>query len=85
MTTTTIGFIGLGLIGGSIAKAIRKFHPEYRICAYTHTAETLEKAVAAGVIDVPCMQIDEHFSCVTISFSVLPCAQISLTLRYSKN
>ncbi len=23
----TIGFIGLGLIGGSIAKAIRKYHP----------------------------------------------------------
>ena len=30
METTTIGFIGLGLIGGSIAKAIRKFHPDYR-------------------------------------------------------
>ena len=27
----TIGFIGLGLIGGSIAKAIRKFHPDYHI------------------------------------------------------
>ena len=26
----TIGFIGLGLIGGSIAKAIRKFHPDYQ-------------------------------------------------------
>ena len=24
----TIGFIGLGLIGGSIAKTIRKFHPD---------------------------------------------------------
>ena len=31
METTTIGFIGLGLIGGSIAKAIRKFHPDYQI------------------------------------------------------
>ena len=34
---TTIGFIGLGLIGGSIAKAIRKFHPDYHILAYDRT------------------------------------------------
>ena len=29
-----IAVIGLGLIGGSIAKAIRKFHPDYHILAY---------------------------------------------------
>lgn len=79
MTTITIGFIGLGLIGGSIAKAIRKFHPEYRICAYTHTAETLEKAVAAGVIDVPCMQIDEHFSMCDYIFL---CAPVRTNIAY---
>ena len=26
-----IGFIGLGLIGGSIAKTLRKVHPEYKL------------------------------------------------------
>ena len=30
-----IGFIGLGLIGGSIAKAIRQYYPEYEIVALT--------------------------------------------------
>ena len=30
----TIGFIGLGLIGGSIARTIRKFHPDYRLLAF---------------------------------------------------
>ena len=35
METTTIGFIGLGLIGGSIAKAIRKFHPDYQILSHS--------------------------------------------------
>ena len=44
METTTIGFIGLGLIGGSIAKAIRKFHPDYQILAYNRTKEVLEDA-----------------------------------------
>lgn len=37
----TIGFIGLGLIGGSIAKTIRKFHPDYHILAYAKHKETL--------------------------------------------
>ena len=45
METTTIGFIGLGLIGGSIAKAIRKFHPGYQILAYNRTKDVLEDAV----------------------------------------
>ena len=33
----TIGFIGLGLIGGSIAKTIRKFHPDYHILCICET------------------------------------------------
>ena len=34
MSHMTCGFIGLGLIGGSIAKAIRKFYPDTIIVAY---------------------------------------------------
>ena len=30
----TIGFIGLGLIGGSIAKSIRRIFPDYKIVAF---------------------------------------------------
>ena len=41
----TIGFIGLGLIGGSIAKTIRKFHPDYHILAYAKHKETLAAAL----------------------------------------
>ena len=28
-----IGFVGLGLIGGSIAKAVRHFYPEIKLIA----------------------------------------------------
>ena len=48
----TIGFIGLGLIGGSIAKAIRKFHPDYHILAYARHKETLAAtALNSGAVD----------------------------------
>ena len=33
MNIRTIGFIGLGLIGGSIAKALRWVHPELQMIA----------------------------------------------------
>ena len=36
-----IGFIGLGLIGGSIAKAIRQYYPDYEIVASTKTKNPL--------------------------------------------
>ena len=50
----TIGFIGLGLIGGSIAKAIRKYHEDYRILAYDQNRETLATAVSSNMIDAVC-------------------------------
>ena len=45
MQIKTIGFIGLGLIGGSIAKAIKQYHPDIRILAYMRSRDTLEQAV----------------------------------------
>ena len=35
-----IGFIGLGLIGGSIAKAIRQYYPDYEIVAFDKNKES---------------------------------------------
>ena len=60
-TMKTIGFIGLGLIGGSIAKAIRKYHEDYRILAYDQDRETLATAVSSNMIDAVCEEHDERF------------------------
>ena len=36
-----IGVVGLGLIGGSIAKAIRQYYPEFDIVAFDKNKEAL--------------------------------------------
>ena len=41
MNAKKIGFIGLGLIGGSIAKAIRQYYPDYDIIAFDKNKESL--------------------------------------------
>ena len=51
MSEKTIGFIGLGLIGGSIAKALRRVHPEYRLIAYNRSRSSLVEAMSDGTIN----------------------------------
>lgn len=68
----TIGFIGLGLIGGSIAKAIRKYHEDYRLLAYDQDRETLAAAVSSNMIDAVCEEHDERFE-LRLYFPVCSC------------
>ena len=56
-----IGFIGLGLIGGSLAKAIRQYYPDYQIVAFDKNKETLALATQESLIDVAATTIDENF------------------------
>ena len=78
-TSTTIGFIGLGLIGGSIAKAIRQYYPDYQILAFDKSRETLALAMRDGTIDISCTAIDEQFSHCSYLFL---CAPISYNNAY---
>ena len=73
----TIGFIGLGLIGGSIAKTIRKFHPDYRLIAFDKDRNALAEAVSLNVINGICDIEDEQlyncdylFLCAPVEFNV---------------
>lgn len=56
-----IGFVGLGLIGGSIAKAIREIHPDYTIVAYDIYGKLLDVALVEKIIDKACYEIDDNF------------------------
>ena len=75
----TIGFIGLGLIGGSIAKAIRKYHEDYRILAYDQDRETLATAVSSNMIDAVCEEQDERFKKCDYIFL---CAPVEFNVKY---
>lgn len=56
MSLQKIGFIGLGLIGGSIAKKLHALHPELTIIATAHHAETVAEAYKEHLIinNTPC-------------------------------
>lgn len=75
----TIAFIGLGLIGGSIARAVRKYHPDYHILAYAAHKETLAEALSANVIDAVCEARDERYGSCDYIFL---CAPVEYNLRY---
>lgn len=79
MSVKKIGFIGLGLIGGSIAKAIRQYYPDCEILAFDKNKETLALAVQEGTIHTSCSSIDENFRDCTYIFL---CAPISYNTAY---
>lgn len=79
MTSTKIGFIGLGLIGGSVAKAIRKYYPDHELVAFDKSRETLALAVQEGTIDTACSSIDDNFKGCGYIFL---CAPVSCNTAY---
>ena len=81
----TIGFIGLGLIGGSIAKTIRKFHPDYHILAYAKHKETLAAALNCNAIDAVLEEKDERYHTCDYIFLCAPVEYNIEYLKYLKN
>lgn len=77
----TIGFIGLGLIGGSIAKAIRRVHPEIRLIALDENASVLVEAMRDGIIDQQCFEITAPFRECDIIFLCVPVIAMREVLR----
>lgn len=76
MKDTTFGFIGLGLIGGSIARGIKRTSPDARIMAYMRTRAKLDQAKADGIVDVildgigePLQECDIIFLCTPVEYN----------------
>nr|MBP3599051.1 prephenate dehydrogenase/arogenate dehydrogenase family protein [Eubacterium sp.] len=68
-----VGFLGLGLIGGSIARAIRKAYPSAIIRVYTRRENPdLEQGKADGIISSLHYEINEDFSDCDVIFLCAP-------------
>lgn len=72
MQPETIGFIGLGLIGGSIAKTIHRIFPKIRQIAFDISEETLQQATDEGVIAEGYSTLSDAFSACDIIFLCAP-------------
>ena len=76
-----IGFIGLGLIGGSIARAVRHFYPDAEILACSRTRASVEQAVHDGVVSRLMDHVAEDFGDCDYIFL---CAPVSSNAEYLK-
>lgn len=72
MKNLTCGFIGLGLIGGSVAKALRLALPGTVILAYDSNDASLKQALAEKVADRGLSGIDDSFLACDYVFLCAP-------------
>ncbi len=79
MKIDKIGFIGLGLIGGSIAMKLKELHPNAQIIATAHSQSTIETAHKMGIIENDSLlSIDRFASCDLIFL----CAPVEKNIEY---
>ena len=78
------GFVGFGLIGGSIAKALKIAHPNCTITATTRTLSVLEPAKKDGVVDNIVPTVNESFDNCDYIFLCTPVITITQYLKQLK-
>lgn len=80
-----VGFIGFGLIGGSIARALKKINKEYYLFAYDYhkdkPSSDLEAALSDGVLDHVTASLEESFPECDLLFL---CAPVLSNIAYLK-
>lgn len=78
-----IGIVGLGLIGGSMAKAIRA-HTGHRVLGYDRDAAAQAQALADGVIDGA---LDERTlgACRLLLLALYPTATVDFVARHAEH
>ncbi len=81
MSIQTLGFIGLGLIGGSIVKTAKRIYPNLRIIARSGHQSTITEAYGDGLIDNERNASPEDFADCDYIFL---CTPVQKNLTYLK-
>lgn len=77
MDIQNVGIIGLGLIGGSLAKALKRSDPKLYITALDMDKNSLSEALNEGVIDRACSTIEGVVDGVQLLFLCTPVASVA--------
>lgn len=85
MRNLTFGFIGIGLIGGSTAKALRRVFPSCKIIVYNRSAEPRVMALNDGTANIAVAQIDSTFKECDYIFLCTPVEKNVEYLKVLKN
>lgn len=84
MSIRQIGFIGLGLIGGSIVKTTKRIHPDIRIIALSGHQSTITQAYEEGLIENDKNAAIEDFADCDYIFLCTPVQQNQTYMRQLK-
>lgn len=88
MNDLTFGFIGLGLIGGSVARHLKKLDRGYTLIAYNRSINSLNEAKKDGVIDIICTEINDEFNkcdyiflCTPVEYNAIYLAKLKPLIK----
>ncbi len=79
MDIRKIAIIGLGLIGGSLAKTIKRKHPDITVVVLNRSEKALKLALADGTADYGTHSVDGNFSDCDLIFL---CAPVETNLSF---
>ncbi|HZD61051.1 MAG TPA: prephenate dehydrogenase [Anaerolineae bacterium] len=73
---TVVSILGIGLIGGSLAAALKQQSASYEIVGYNRRAPAIDEALKRGIIDRAAESIEEAASVADVIFVAVPVKQI---------
>ena len=85
MRNLTFGFVGIGLIGGSVAKALRRVYPSCKIIVFNRSAEPRVMAMNDGTANIAADCVDHRFEECDYIFLCTPVEKNVDYLKILKN
>ena len=80
-----IAVVGIGLIGASLAAALKKYDPDIKITAVDRCLESIKKAEKLEIIDQGFTELKDNLSEAELIFIAVPVAAIPSVIRKIKD